>query len=261
MPKSWYMNADNMPKDTDTEEEAARKKLYYKICANKKPYFFGYNYKSMRAEYLKIMKEINTKFVAKFKKTFEDMKEKYDTLSPEERNFYDFALRKLNLDLSPSTMNRICWAVEKELDDFHLPDVEFDYEIYKSGVHYSQDTYLQVLSAVEQHLRKYKQWKLDMQDSDAAVDKEQIQMALETECYSVCPSRKVLCDILLDICYRQNTSHYIVWELCGEQIVQNLAERKGYTLTYPEANENGTFSIGGTKYSNKTILWSVSDET
>ena len=48
MPKSWYIRAENRINEDDSEEEIERKKFYQPICADKKPYFFIYNYPSLK---------------------------------------------------------------------------------------------------------------------------------------------------------------------------------------------------------------------
>ena len=50
---------------------------------------------------------------------------------------------------------------------------------------------------------------------------------LEENCFSICPNEQVLCEILLDICYRDGIDVSIVWNLCGDVIVDKLLKKSG----------------------------------
>ena len=51
MPKHWYDNSYNRIEETDTPEEISKKEFNQRICADKKPYFFIYNYPTLMKEY------------------------------------------------------------------------------------------------------------------------------------------------------------------------------------------------------------------
>ena len=51
MPKSWYIFSENIIKNDDSDEIKAQKMLNQRLCAAKKPYFFGYNYTTLKQEY------------------------------------------------------------------------------------------------------------------------------------------------------------------------------------------------------------------
>ena len=51
MQKSWYMINECQQKDEYSDEYNKKMAFYEKICAHKKPYFFGYNYPSLMKEY------------------------------------------------------------------------------------------------------------------------------------------------------------------------------------------------------------------
>lgn len=59
MPKSWYdYHANKIDEVNDSDEEKERKRLYQRICAHKKPYFFSFNYLSLKTEYDKYMANV-----------------------------------------------------------------------------------------------------------------------------------------------------------------------------------------------------------
>ena len=75
------------------------------------------------------------------------------------------------------------------------------------------------------------------------------------KCSEVCTDGKMLCDILIDLCYKTETSKYAAWGVSGENIIENLLERNNYTIEYPELDEDGGINFGGYKFSvRKKIL-------
>lgn len=258
MPLHWYIDKENMINDGDNDEIRAKKALNHLLCASKKPYFFAYNYQSLKAEYDELMAGINSKLINMFQKTFKEMQNSTN-LTESEQKMFDLCARKINLDLSPSTMNKICWAVEDNFDGVDLfKDVEFDYSIYRSDVSYTQIMYNQIKDICKDYLKKSRQINkkraVDNQsDSEYCADKEQMIASLIEECEKVCPNEKELCNILLDLCYSGGLNKNIVWNICSNVIVDNLLAKNNNQLTYPAKSINGEFECCGYSFVNKTI--------
>ena len=53
------------------------------------------------------------------------------------------------------------------------------------------------------------------------------------QCLSSCNNEKALTNILLELCYNSGGSKYVVWDLCGEQILKNLLEKNHNKYTFP----------------------------
>ena len=51
MPKNWYIFSENIIKTDDSEAIIAQKTLNQRLCAAKKPYFFFFNYTTLKQEY------------------------------------------------------------------------------------------------------------------------------------------------------------------------------------------------------------------
>ncbi|MNJ80562.1 hypothetical protein D3C77_789830 [compost metagenome] len=62
-----------------------------------------------------------------------------------------------------------------------------------------------------------------------------------------------MCNVLLDLCYSKNTTKQIVWDICSDQILCNLLERNGHTITYPRLDRYGSLSFGGSLFSLETV--------
>ena len=176
-----------------------------------------------------------------------------------EQKILDFYKKKLPLDVSPSTMNRICWAIEEEFDGVDLFDsVNFDYQIYKNGVEYTQEDYelikikCEAYKQKKREINKKKFTDYECEEESAADQIIKLNADLEENCFSICPNKDMLCEILLDLCYMDGFDVSIVWNLCGDTIVEKLVSKSG-EYVYPEQNLDGEFSYGGFKFNMKSV--------
>lgn len=258
MPKEWYQYGANIIKPDDSEEIQEKKAFNQTICANKKPYFFMYNYDTERVNYQKFIEEVNSKSIGLYGISFEDML-KMDNLSEDAAKFVQYCSAKCPIDMSPSTMNRICRKIEEEFDgNFSCEELEFDYSIYKSKNNVRRSSYAEIKGLCEHYLMNLKALnsrKINNEEERKILleDKDRLLETLIEDMTSICPNEESLCDILLDICYTGKMSKTIVWDVCGTQIIKNMLEKHDNTLTYPEKSENADFCCCGTKFSNKTI--------
>jgi hypothetical protein len=124
MQKSWYMLSECRQSDEYSDEYNKKMEFYEKICAHKKPYFFGYNYSSLMKEYKEVVNRATTNARQKFRMELSDMLDAYSKnkdIPLEQKIFVERFLRSLKLDNSKSTCNMICWEIEKIFDGFLHP--------------------------------------------------------------------------------------------------------------------------------------------
>ena len=260
MPKSWYISSENIIKDGDSDEIIAQKTLNQMLCAAKKPYFFGYNYTTLKQEYDAFVRDTDEHIQSVIGKNIRDLLKNDGKLPENEQKILDFYKKRLPLDISPSTMNRICWAIEDEFDGVDLfESANFDYEVYKSGVEYAKEDYELIkikCDAYKQKKREINKKKfVDHEDIEESTTDQimKLNADLEESCFSICPNEQVLCEILLDVCYRDGADVSIVWNLCGDVIVDKLVG-KSKSYSYPEQDFNGEFSYGGLKFTMKNVI-------
>ena len=259
MPKNWYIFSENIIKNDDSEEIIAKKMLNQRLCAAKKPYFFGYNYTTLKQEYDTFVRDTDEHIQSITGKNIKDLLKNDGKLPENEQKILEFYKKRLPLDVSPSTMNRICWAIEDAFDGVDLfENVNFDYEIYKSGIEYAKEDYELIklkCEAYKQRKREINKKKFveheDIEES-AADQIMKLNTELEETCFSICPNKQMLCEILLDICYGDGVDVSIVWNLCGDAIVDKLVQKSG-SYSYPEQDENGEFNYGGFNFTMKSI--------
>lgn len=264
LPKSWWVPKENIVRDDDSPEEIERKNLYMKLCASKQPYFFGYVYPSKKAEYNKYVKAAQSNSLAIYQKTIEEMIEQYEDgtlVNEDEIKFIQNYLYYLPLDLSKSTMNRICWCVEREFNGANLfQDVVFDYSILKSENEYDQKTYdtikyiIQKYKPSESLAKKRAALAVEETESDWCDIDTLLQKIIE-EVSNECNNSEELCDILIDLCYGERMYKQILWTACGETIFNRLLNKHNNTILYPQRDDNGDFWCQGVKYSMVNMVW------
>ena len=136
--------------------------------------------------------------------------------------------------------------------------MKFDYSVYKSGIEYSLEDYALIKLKCEAYKQKKREINkkkfVEHEDIEESTTDQIIKLNadLEENCLSICSNEQELCEILLDICYRDGIDVNIVWNLCGDTIVDKLVKKSG-VYSYPEQDDNGEFSYGGLKFSMKNV--------
>ena len=264
LPKSWWELKENRITDDDTPEEIARKTLYAKICANKKPYFFAYNYSSLKIEYDTFVKNAKSNAMSLYKKDLDDFMAEYENGQLTDENeikFMNNFYYKLPLDRSKSTMNRICWAIEDEFDGVDMfKDVVFDYSILKSNIEYDQKTFdliKYVCNTYKPSVLLAKKNVATQYDSEIEEDWQSVDVILQNliqRLYESCPNEEELCEILIDLCYGGNVSKQILWKACGDVLINRLLKAHDYKMSYPQKTDNGEFWCQGVQYTMKEVI-------
>lgn len=254
-PRHWVDNKVNIIKSDDDEETKRKKRLNSKLVV-KKPMFFIFNYDYLYKEYKKYIKNVNANSQLMFGKTLDDLLSSSE-LSENEMDFIENYKKYLPVDCSPGVINRICIKIEDEFKDMDvLPCANFDYHILTSNETYSksefnaiEDLYREYICTIRNIKKSYAVKNDNSSEDDMASDLFLAKELLKEKCLSACNNEKVLTNILLEICYNSNNSKSMVWDICGEQIVENLLEKNGYTLRFPKKDLNGDIEFNGDRFS------------
>lgn len=240
MNSQWNNLAECLPSEDDDEETAALKEFNKKVCAHRKPFFFIYRYNTTKSKYDKYVRNINSKLKVKYHITLDELLSAEDLpedLQKERELFYN----RCPVDMSPGTVNRIAWAVNKKFDEFEsIPVVEFDKEIIKSDVLYDKSDVHKVREVYQDYKNSIislsKKINTDeITEDDGLFDMSVINLMFKGKFYEVCPNEKMLCDILIDLLYDKPNSKGVVWDMCGDVIIDNLLSKSGGIIEYPEA--------------------------
>ena len=255
MPKTWYVKAANRVNNGDSDEIIAKKEFYNRICSNRKPYFFMYNYSSLKTEYNKYVRESDMSSSILFGKNTSELM-KSDSLTQEEADYLENFYKYAPLDCSPGTINRICWAIEDEFGDkSNICCPDFDYSILKSNVAYDTKDYAEVKKIYVEYSKTLK----DIAESTEKGECEQSSAILALEnfkemCASLCLDEYVLCDIVLDLCYTNNRSKQFAWDVCGDTIIKNLLNKNGWTYKVPMQDLSGDFEFKGENFTMNSVF-------
>ncbi|MBQ0088740.1 MAG: hypothetical protein KBT27_05360, partial [Prevotellaceae bacterium] len=238
MPKKWYNYSANKINSDDLDEIIDEKRFNQSICAGKKPYFFIWNYDSERVKYNQFVEESNAKSEIFHGMPLKEL-EKCSDLTDDAQSFLRYCQFKNPVDMSPSTMNRICWEIERIFKlGFTIPTNEFDYTVYKSVQDTKDYGYLKIKQVCKNYFKALGQLKAKPISGNAAkkeisASRDGLLDVLKEDLHILCPNNKALCNILLDLCYRDGQKKSLVWDVCGNTIIDNLLEKHNYYLTYP----------------------------
>ena len=56
--------------------------------------------------------------------------------------------------------------------------------------------------------------------------------------YLICSNKYELCNIILDICYKNNLSKQFAWDICGDVFIENLLNKNNRKIKYLEIIED-----------------------
>lgn len=263
MPKHWVDHKANIIHDDDTEEMIKRKQRDQRLVV-KKPFFFIYNYEYLKKEYNKYIKNVNANAQLRFGQSLDTLLESTEH-TDDEASFIENYYKYMPVDCSPGIINRICWKIEDEFKSMDvLPDANFDYHILTSGVTYTKAEFEAIEELYNEYIvsiRKIKKYYANKNDNDASDDMvSDLFLIKETwteKCLSICSNMKVLTNILLEICYNASGSKAMVWDICGEQIINNLLEKNNNTFMFPTKDAFGDIEFDGDYFS---IMEVVVDE-
>lgn len=258
MPVYWYNKRGIKFEDDDTVEERELKELYWRICSDKPPYFFAYLYPHNKKSYDDYEKNARTNAGIMYGKTLEELKNT-EYLTDDEAMFLKNYYKNLPLDMSPSVMNKICWAIEDVFDDMKfIPNEQFDHSILKSGITYDIETYKSILKLYDEYKKQTAvSNKLSVKNSincdEESTGRDQIMSLFAENCEKICPDEDVLCEILIDAGYSGKINKNLVWYVSGNVIVKNLLKKNNNLVSYPILDKNGDIKCCGGQFSMRTL--------
>lgn len=238
-----------------------------KIVAEIKPYFMQYIYPSEKTKMDEYINGCHEKCVMKFRMPLKDLIAKKDRTDAQER-FMENYYRMIPMGMAPCTINRICWAVEKEFDNWKFPETdEFDYSILKcDDIEYSNRLFYKVKGIYEDYrknLSSYMQYAKTerIHSYDRQMQKFILKEDFKRQCLEQCPSEEYLCNIVLDLCYSNSKkSKQFAWDICGDVFIHNLLKRNNYKVSIPVADKDGDIEFNGQTFSMQEVKIKGQDE-
>lgn len=252
MPRVWHdrFSASKI-------EDPDRRSLYLDIAADKKPYFMRYIYPSLMKQYNEYIRNTNRNALREFQMIIDEMQAlPYRDLTERQQEFLMWYGKCMPVGTGECVMNRICKRIEAEFDGIvarMAADSHFDYTILKSDKKYTAAQYKAITELYGDYNKQLRNIivlaKREREDSwDKAIEIEELRDYFMRKCLEVCSNGNTLCNIILDICYKKSSSKMFAWEMCVDEIVENLLEKNGNMISYPLPDPDGDKVYCGTKY-------------
>jgi len=255
MPREWHDR-----RSAAAIEDPQKRHLYLSLVADKKPYFMRYIYPALMRQYNTFVKNTNKNALREFGLTVDELK----AVPPErkterQKEFLRYYRARMPVGDNDCVMNRICRRFEREFDGYvgkSNAKTSFDYRIMRSGAEYTQAQFSAISRLCKNYNKQLQNYAVfakyeRVSECDALISRQSMLADFELDCAKVCPDRRTLCDIVLDVCYQKSATKRFAWELCGAEIIQNLLSRNGGVISYPELDENGAVAYGGNRFTVK----------
>ena len=252
MPKEWH------DRHAVTKiEDPAEREFYASIAADRKPYFMRYIYPDLMREYNTYSKKADKNALREFGLTVRELEAVPEEERTEAQNeFLYYYNKRIPVGTNVCVMNRICKRFEEEFDGYvgrASSASTFNPSVLKSGADYTDAQTRTVKRLYTEFCAGVKNYWSE--NDRARVDKDDAMRAYETmlgsfteACHIACGNEKSLCDLLVDICYKNASSKRFAWQICGSEIIDNLLSASGRVIRYPVMDENGDFAYCGEKF-------------
>jgi hypothetical protein len=264
-PKYWYdykTNRVNIDMETgeilDDDATVEEKRFNARIMANKKPYFFIYNYPALMSEYNALKTENDTLSRINFRKSFEELVNSKDK-TEEELKFVEYSKRLSPVFDNPCTMNRICYRIEDIFKDVKTKirdNSKFDYIVYKTNKRYKKDLLENILDIIKNYKSELKNVRKRVASDNLNTDqiKQSLKQQVIQDLHKVCPNEETLTNIILDITYGKNVNKEMAWSLVGNGIINNLLAKNNNIIKLITLDESGDIEWNGYKFKEVEIV-------
>lgn len=263
MPKEWHdRHSANKIEDEDL------KAFYRLIVADKKPYFMRYIYPALMKQYNTYIKNTDRNALREFQLTVAELQAlPYSELSERQKEFLKYYDYRMPVGVHGCIMNKICRRFEDAFDGYigkHNSSVRFDYKIMRNSTEYTSRQFSAIKRLYEDYNKRLSSYavfadyeRVDEYDSYAALS--MMNEEFRKECSLICPDKRVLCNIILDICYTKSSTKRFAWSMCGSEIIHNLLSIRGNQISYPTLSQTGEIEFCGNKFTVETTKIEVDE--
>lgn len=257
IPKTWIDPRSCKTKDTDSEENKQKMRLFKRVAADLKPYFFIYRYSHIKAKYDQYNKSVGSNCKIRFGKSLYELQNS-EILTQEEQIFLENYEKYLPISIAPGVMNRICWRIEDAFQSTDvLPDIYFDKNILKNDSEYTYEEFEAVKMLYDEYNKSIqlvlrKQKKNEESDENVGLVVDQLKQTFLEECNKICPNSEILSNVVVDLCYSSSKNKTFAWDVAGDQLFQNVLKKNNNTIKFPVRDENGDFEFCGERFSLQT---------
>lgn len=263
MPRSWHdRHAANK---IECDEERA---FHRSIVASRKPYFMRYIYPSLMKEYNTYIKNTTKNCLREFGLTVDDlMSIPEEELTERQSEFIRYYQYRMPVGTNDCIMNKICRRFEQEFDGYirrFNASSDFDYTFMLSDAEYTERQKREVKQLYDDYNKRIKSYSIfskyeRINEFDSFIALSDMNDDFRRGCDEICPDKRALCNIILDICYQRSSTKRFAWNMCGEEIIHNLLEKNNYTYHYPTLDPGGDIEFGGKMFREEEVRIEVAE--
>jgi hypothetical protein len=209
------------------------------LCVEKKPYFMTYVYDDYRRDYKNYIDKANTKCMSMFNMSLDEVLNKENKSDTEESFVYWFH-KKMQFGMGACAMNRICWYVESEFENYKYQlkhNGQFDYNRLKVKRRCTEEHRQKLLELSKEYIANVAAYKKNKannthdKDNDINEDKniilshrEHMKQHYRETAREICPDDNERLNIILDMCYGYKNNKQFCWDCIGDLILKRLEE-------------------------------------
>lgn len=257
MPRIWHDKRAALKM-----EDSKARTFYWRIAADKKPYFMRYIYPALMKQYNTYIKNTDRNALREFQMTVSELQELGDDkLTERQREFLSHYDYRLPVGTGECVMNKICKRFENAFDGYlgkHNASVKFDYRFMRSDAEYTPKQFSAIKRLHDDYNRRLSSYvifadceRVDEYDSFATMS--MMNEEFRRECSIICPDSQALCNIILDICYTKSSTKRFAWNMCGDDIIHNLLLSHNGVISYPVPTADGEFEYCGESFTVETV--------
>lgn len=252
MPRYWH-DRHNVNQIEDPEE----KRFQLSIVADKKPYFMRIIYPTLARQYNTYVKTANKNARREFGISIEELEQIAEQDRTERQNdFLRYFYNRIPVGIGDCVMNKICRRFEQEFDGYlkrRSPEIPFEISILKSDAEYTRSEFREIEKYYDKYRKRLQQFVVfrtyeRIDDYDAAAYMEELKNEFVQNCDIACPNHLSQCNIMMDLCYTKSYSKKFAWEMCGDQMIENLLAKNGRRLVYPTICDDGDIYFRGCRF-------------
>lgn len=224
------------------------------LLANKKPYFFIYNYKHLKNELNKHNSSFENNCYLNFGISLKELIEK-ENKTEEEQKFVEYYYNAMPVSCNNSTMNRICWKLEKEFDGIlkAIKETEFDTSIFttdkkvpKKIKENMEVIYNEYKNDLNNKMKTMNGASLEDKTTARQIFIEQYKERIEELCNG---DYEIITNCLVELLYNKPVSKQFVWSICRDYIINKLIKDNNNNINIPVRDNDGNIEWNGERYS------------
>jgi len=254
-PEYWTKFNSTTDSENDSPLTEELKEIYNSIVVKKRPYFFRYLYQSYNTKFKRHYATYDNYFTSKFGKILSEILLS-DNLSEKEKEILDKYEKFSPFINEKSTMNRICWHMEKEISDTRdiarHKNKDFDFEVFlNKEIDFDEKKYLFILGLYDE----YKKNKKSIRDSASGYKNIKIFCSyIRSKALKEMSNESEVASYAAMICYKKgNPSKDFVWNCFSDGLLANLAKNTEESPSIPVLDSRGFFEYLGRRFSIKKI--------